>query len=598
MANVSFKDVFHRRDRIQLLVVAFCIGFGLCLILNTHPAGDGVWFWYAASLQGGQHLYRDLHLALQPLFILETEWCMSLLGKSWLASKVPAVFHLVMYCAGLLLLVRRSPWRDGPKALLLACAFFVSIHFEAFRLDDYHVLTDCFTVYSIVLLSMLPGVKVPARAALLTAVLGLLSGLAVTTRLNDGGALALVVLFAVLYLVPVQKWANAAIFCVVTTVTIVAVVAMTGDSLQDYAMHSVVLAAKIKSGGGHLLGYPLMLPITALHALGMDRRFQFSVLYCCVATLCYLMLIRPAWGTRTAPAVLKVIAGLLVIVVPVVFQWGTFFGEVPIDAMCAIGVFALLGSGAFVLYRILRRWIEIPGSVPSKPLDVLLLVPVALLLAGSLSSGGDYRGIYSPFAIFFLLALATFAPAESGKQGSAVLFFAFLLTISGFANKIENPYAWHTYRSGPMFTDRTWYQHPIYGPMYLRREQLALMQEVCSSIGSGPDKELLSLPFPYANYFCGIPSWHGYVQTFFDTSSRETILGLMDSLKTDPPQWILYQRQLGILTMHEKIYNAGRPLAQRDLDALLTSKVETGEWKKKSDVPYGEGSDWILIQTR
>ena len=30
----------------------------------------------------------------------------------------------------------------------------------------------------------------------------------------------------------------------------------------------------------------------------------------------------------------------------------------------------------------------------------------------------------------------------------------------------------------------------------------------------GPVEGFLSLPYPYANYFCAVPPWHDHVQTF------------------------------------------------------------------------------------
>ena len=148
------------------------------------------WFWYATALRNGKHLYADLHLALQPLFPLETSYFLSLLGKGWLVSKVPAVLHLVAYCVGLLLIARSSNLSDRQNALNLACAFFTSIAFVGYRFDDYHVLADAFQVYSIVVLLLLEKTTfAPRRRLGLAAVLGILSGLSLMSRPNDGAAL-------------------------------------------------------------------------------------------------------------------------------------------------------------------------------------------------------------------------------------------------------------------------------------------------------------------------------------------------------------------------------------------------------------------------
>src|SRR5258705_12880648 len=147
-----FREAFDRNTRYQTLVLVCCILFGVALIANVQSAADGAWFWYAVFLNSGRRLYADMHLALQPLFVLETATFLALFGKGWLASKIPSFLHLVAYCFGLYLLARHSRLPDWQRALLLACAFFVSIAFEGYRFDDYRVVADCFRLYSIILL--------------------------------------------------------------------------------------------------------------------------------------------------------------------------------------------------------------------------------------------------------------------------------------------------------------------------------------------------------------------------------------------------------------------------------------------------------------
>ena len=119
--------IVDRSNRFQIAAFVFCVLFGLAMIANTEPAVEGVWFWYSFFLDSGKHLYGDMHLVLQPLFVLETNAFMAVLGKGWLVSKIVAALHLVAYCLGLFLLVRQSDFSDARKAILLACSFFVSI---------------------------------------------------------------------------------------------------------------------------------------------------------------------------------------------------------------------------------------------------------------------------------------------------------------------------------------------------------------------------------------------------------------------------------------------------------------------------------------
>jgi hypothetical protein len=137
--------------------------------------------------------------------------------------------------------------------------------------------------------------------------------------------------------------------------------------------------------------------------------------------------------------------------------------------------------------------------------------------------------------------------------------------------------------------------------MLIEKSHLEFIAPVCQAIsaGSAGNRNLLSLPFPYANYFCSVPPWHGYVQTFFDTSSRQTIDALMGDLEREPPQWIFYQRQLEVLHSHELALNAGNPLPQRALDTLITARVQSGEWKVVlAEHPADTSSNWYLIRTR
>jgi hypothetical protein len=175
-----------------------------------------------------------------------------------------------------------------------------------------------------------------------------------------------------------------------------------------------------------------------------------------------------------------------------------------------------------------------------------------------------------------------------------------LLAITGITAKDHTPYSWQHYSYSPMFKDRVWYRHPVYGPLYIDRDLLQFSQAVCADIhADGPSKpELLSLPYPFPNYFCDTPPWHGYVQTFFDTSTRSTINGLMQQLDADPPQWIVYQRQMDIMAGAERLYNHGQPIAQRDLDTMIVHKLVTGQWQVVDKRDYLKGDGWYIIKTR
>jgi len=135
--------------------------------------------------------------------------------------------------------------------------------------------------------------------------------------------------------------------------------------------------------------------------------------------------------------------------------------------------------------------------------------------------------------------------------------------------------------------------------MIIDNHLLKFITPICAVINDGDSNpQLLSMPWGYANYYCNIPPWHGYVQTWFDTSSKPYIDALVSELRSSPPKWILYQRQLGILAFHEIIYNQGKPLPQRDLDDLILSKIDDGEWRVVRQEDYGTDSTWMLLRTK
>jgi hypothetical protein len=88
------------------------------------------------------------------------------------------------------------------------------------------------------------------------------------------------------------------------------------------------------------------------------------------------------------------------------------------------------------------------------------------------------------------------------------------------------------------------------------------------------------------------------VQTFFDISARPTIEKLIGELETNPPQWIVYQRQLGNLTYQERVFGHGQPLPQRNLDSLIMQRIATGQWQLVDWKPSQVGEGWYIIRTR
>jgi hypothetical protein len=583
----------------------FCLLFGLAMIVDTQTAGDGTWYWYATFFHNGRLLYSGMHLALQPLFVLETSFFLTLLGKGWLVSKVPAVLHMAAYTLGLLLLVRSSTVPDRLKALLLACAFFVSIDFAGYRFDDYHLLADCFEVYSLVLLLGLARTAELWRRGVLVAFLGFLSGLSATTRLNDGAGLFVGVAISLLCIASSRRILWLLLLSGTAALTLVLVVRLTGDSLHDYAYYSIFHAAGDKGGTGSVLGAPLRLPWNALAYLRTRQNLELDV-YVLGAAGLWVTVLLPFLSTRRPRDLWKLAVVAVFVLLPLhhFFVRGALSGPNMMDDLSALAVPIAYGLGLAVFGRFLYSLFAKERVHPWDRRAILLLIPLGQLASSSMSSGGVHIGIYGPLGIMILLlSIASPLQVKSRMARAFAVTVLAILTVHCAVYKYRYPYFWHTYRAGPLFVGREWFRHPEYGPMVVDHQLLQFIEPICAAVKpDGAEQGLLSLPYSYPNYFCAIEPWHGYVQTFYDTSSKETIFGLMDELAKSPPKWIVYQRQPTNLKMHEQVYNQGRPLPHRYLDQMIEGKISSGAWQAVYRSPYGSftnfADEWILIRTR
>lgn len=601
-SRLKFDRFSIRANVAQAVAFVLCLMFGLALIANTHGAGDGIWYWYSVFfLSGEKHLYADLHLALQPLFVLETGAFIAVLGKGWLALKLTAVLHMAAYCLAFLLLVRQTKFSDLHKAMLLACSFVISISFEAYRFDDYHVLTDCFVLYSLVALLSLRTSPNISRTLALAATLGGLSGLAVTTRLNDGAALFVGVFLAIVCLGPAKKALSLLLFCITTGLTTIVVVLLTGDSLRDYAQYSVFGAAGSKGGAGGVLTQPLRLPwstvLWLVHSAPRGTLLDASAL----VVICVLLASQFRQGRHWLVLGLAIFGAVLV-----TFQAQrreVFQNNALLMDLTGLLVLMAFGLGILVAGRFVLSLVNPKRTDEWDRRQILLLIPIGQIASGSMSTGGTHLGLYGPVgAIIVLLAICFPILGGARWRRDSVIALAILLTFCTINYRFNNPYSWHTYSEKPILASRTWYQHPEYGPMIIDRDLLQMIKPVCDATrGSGSDNELLSIPYPYANYFCAKTPWHGYVQTFFDTASQQTVQNLIDELRT-PPKWIFYQRQLKTLRLHEIQYNQGHVLKQRNLDEMINQKIRAQKWRVIYTSRFGNSqqydNEWLLIQTR
>ena len=587
-----------RHNVYQALAVLVCALLGAAMILNNQMGGEAMWFWYTSLFHHGVKLYADLHTPLQPLFVLLSDAWMRVFGQKCLVTEIPSLLQVLAMCLGIYLVLRESEWPDWQKAIVLAGAFVTTVVGSSYRFDDYHVVAENFILYSFVLLLQLAKDVGTRRQVLLTLGLGSLCGLTITTRLTDGAALLVAAGICLFVLGRRRKFLLVGLYVLTAAAVVVVIVKLTGDTFADYLSSTLIKAAGSKGGTGSIFAAPFLF---FRNALELMRTSGKSLLVWVFAVIAIGALIQRFWhrGIRYIVAVQLGIACLSFLLSSRLHReqmlTGSFVSVVTLFLTVLTYALAPAVAARFALARFGA------GRQTWDQREILLLLPLAEWASYSAGAAAEpHTGYYAPVAMLLLLCavLLPFRARTAWVHASFVTVLA-LLAFTGTTAKIHNPYSWQNYSSSPMFRNREWYRHPLFGPLYIDRDLLQFSTSVCAEIGQGHGRpELLSLPYPYPNWFCDTPPWHGYVQTFFDTSTRATINHLMDELETAPPQWIIYQRQLHILSGAERLYNHGQPLAQRDLDHLIMQKIATGQWKLVDKKDYLVGDGWFIIRTR
>lgn len=605
-------------SRALIWSAVLCVIFGISMIVNTNLALDGGWYWYAKLVSQGALLYSDLKFNLQPFFVLQTLASLSIFGEGWLVSKILPALQLCLFVLGLAALISRSEWATPAfKAVLLAASFFVAIGFEYYRFDDYHVVVHNGYIFSCLILLHLHQDH-SRRYLPLLVLLGGIAGIASADRINDGLMLFAINGFVLLCFDPTSRTCrtravDALLYAVSAVSTFGLVIAMTGDSFHAYVNYSIVDAISAKGGTGDLVGRPVVMLGYAAEFLSTREAItllSISVLF--VASCAYF----PTWRftpgqTRTGRVIRLLIGAAGVSLSAYCWHLSTILdmGQLFVDVWTCMGVFALYFCAILVLLGLAVRAAggirDLPASLKflrdsTGSAGYPILFAFGLLVSQSTSSGGGSPiGLTVPMGM--LVASVALVNGVKGSQERLLGVFCVLLVSVGALVKISNPASWNGLGSHRMYSERLLVQHPIYGPMIADRSLYRFSETICTLISerSGkPNRELLSIPFSYANYYCGIAPWKGFVQTFFDTSTKSAIDSMIQLLKSSPPEWILYQRQLWNLRRHELVYNNGMRLPHRDLDEYLAAKVQSQDWSIAWRARYGFQTEWFLIHTR
>jgi hypothetical protein len=577
------------------LASLFCFAFGTFLILNVQMASDGWWFWYAKLFRAGHSLYGDLHFNLQPLFVLETALFQTAFGESWLASKIPGVLHLALFVSGFHAIVAQIPdFTPREKSIVLIASFFVAINFEAYRFDDYHVLAHVFYLFSVVLLLNLADPEATdRRQGFLALGLGCLSGLTLLTRVNDGAMLvfcnAAVMLIGTnghrrQFLLLARYLASAA-----ATVSILLVI--TGDSPGVYVHQSLLEAAAIKGGHSNLLVRPLLLIQNSVQTLLMLNNWQLIGLS--IALTWSLRELLSEVASANDSSGWRRVLHLSIFILAVTSLMTTLDDRRFVRIFNAATILIVCARVLLILELIGGKQAA-PSQTAARLSPSLVLLPFGYYVAASLSSAGSIDSLTFPFAMS--IAVLLLSAELSSRQKFLTVALIGLLGVGASLQKTIYPASWHGFRSPPLLVDRQVIEHPIHGPMVIEDSLRLFAEDVCTTIGT-KDTTLLSVPFPYINYYCGIAPWKGYVQTFFDTSSRRSIEALTAQVASSPPDFILFQEQEINLRDHEGLYNEGNKLPHRMLNEFFMHQIEIGAWIILRQREYAN-TNWYLISTR
>ena len=523
-----------------------------------------------------------------------------MLGPGWIAFKVLPALQALFYCVVLYLVAAHIRLKSWQRGLLLTAVFGTTITNAFYRFDDYHITTQCLQIASLYLLLLLGRKATVGRGLWVATGLGVLAGLMTSSRLNDGAAQFVACAMALpFFLVPARRLLALALYCLATAASLFAVVLLTGDTIAAWHLQSITLASKIKGGTGSVLLSPMALPYRLVVAASHPRGL---LLVGIVAAMILLFAREPearASGTRTGIDWRRIGRVLFALVACAYWARKGAYGRASPE-LGEVGALLLLAAGAWVLVRMVRAALR-PVSAGWNRNLLLILIPAWGLVGAALTSGSslpDYEPSVAMFLLILPLAFPTLCTVATRRR--ALLIACGMMVIAFVPDKVLVPYQWHHYHADPLFYDRVVYRHPAFGPMFIEKAQLDFMLPMCAPIeasrASGQATTLLALPYPYPNYFCDVAPWHGYVQTWYDTSGRSVIDKLDGELEAAPPAWIMYQRDLDTMSKHEGVFNGYKPLPHRELDREIMSKIAADQWTLARRACF-EGSDWLLIRT-
>ena len=272
----------------------------------------------------------------------------------------------------------------------------------------------------------------------------------------------------------------------------------TGDSLHDWASYSVFHVAVSKGGTGHVFADPLRLPWHTVNYFENPATIVIA-LYLFASVFAWIALIRPFLRSKQLPDLPKFCVGAVILVMPALYLWHVLLDSMAVLVIPLLGILLVYGIGVAVVVRLLLQ-LAPPSTVPGwNPRETSLCSSLWVSWpSGSMSTGAEPLGLSGPLGMTILL-LPIASPIHLRRESVRAFAFALvtLVAVLCAAQKYREPFFWHSYKLGPMFTGRQWYHHPDYGPMVIERDDLAFIQPVCDAVrADGAQQGLLSCPTP------------------------------------------------------------------------------------------------------
>jgi hypothetical protein len=573
----------------SLFVSGFCFLFGVFLLVYVVSPADGYWTLHAELMRQGSRLYSDLGVNQQPLYFILSMWSLGIAPNTILGQRI--LPGLVLLCYVYLTyrtsrLARLHPMESG---LLQLAVFFTAIHPVFFRFDDYHAVTHVWVLTSVFLSARYISGAEPLRRYVLLQVT--LATLIFLTRINDALAIAASV---GLIVVLKQRFSRELMLvgtgALLLSASIIAVALLVLGETPTAWVNSTLLEASTAKGGEGIWRYPF-------------RLLMNSAAYVATPTLAPLpLLLLPAvaglalaWRKRSEPRVSNALVAITGLYLIFVLRWGY-----QSDIFYSLTPWVLLGMIALVLGRALHTATrKVQRADPQSGIWALGLYPIFLFIFGSLSSGGGFGGLEFPLAVTLLLvplvALSSLSPPF--KTGARFAFAALCLLLAAYAVKarFNNPWSWWSYRVSAPAPNVSIRQDDRLGTHFITSELASFIDPVCAKLDTS--KTMWSTPFSFANYYCGVPAWRGYLQTWYDLSTAPKITRLLADLRRSPPDYVLYQKLEGALRFHETLFHRGQPLPYRKLEAYIGERVSRGEWQVIHESRAFPDSHWFLLRT-